>query len=88
MVDVDCGFVGTIDGDDVDLVQKVVVTVTSLCPCSKEISDYGAHNQRGALTVEIRTVKDADGLPTTIPMGELIFAAERRFVRIYPAEAP
>ncbi|MEM8712310.1 MAG: GTP cyclohydrolase, FolE2/MptA family, partial [Planctomycetota bacterium] len=42
MIDVDCGFVGTIDGDTVDLVQKVVVTVTSLCPCSKEISDYGA----------------------------------------------
>ncbi len=85
MVDVDCGFVGTIDGDDVDLVQKVVVTVTSLCPCSKEISDYGAHNQRGALTVEIRTAKDADGLPTTIPTGELIFAAEESAsCRIYP----
>ena len=85
MVDVDCGFVGTIDGDDVDLVQKVVVTVTSLCPCSKEISDYGAHNQRGAVTVEVRTRKGEDGTPVTIPTGELIFAAEESAsCRIYP----
>lgn len=30
---------------------KVVVPVTSLCPCSKEISEYGAHNQRSHITV-------------------------------------
>ena len=85
MIDVDCGFVGEIDGDAIDLVQKVVVTVTSLCPCSKEISDYGAHNQRGALTVEVRTRKGEDGMPITIPTGELIFAAEESAsCRIYP----
>ncbi|MEI7446965.1 MAG: GTP cyclohydrolase FolE2 [Burkholderiales bacterium] len=33
---------------------KVVVPVTSLCPCSKEISEYGAHNQRSHVTVEAR----------------------------------
>ncbi|MBL6755158.1 MAG: GTP cyclohydrolase I FolE2 [Planctomycetes bacterium] len=85
MIDIDCGFVGLIDGDDIDLVQKAVVTVTSLCPCSKEISDYGAHNQRGAVTVEVRTRKDADGTPVTLPMGDLIFAAEESAsCRIYP----
>ncbi|MFO7896583.1 MAG: GTP cyclohydrolase FolE2 [Candidatus Cloacimonadales bacterium] len=31
----------------------VEVPVTSLCPCSKEISDYGAHNQRSLVTVEV-----------------------------------
>lgn len=30
---------------------KGVVSATSLCPCSKEISDYGAHNQRSHLTL-------------------------------------
>jgi len=30
---------------------KVVVPTTSLCPCSKEISDYGAHNQRSHVTI-------------------------------------
>jgi len=34
---------------------KVVVPVTSLCPCSKKISDYGAHNQRSHVTVDART---------------------------------
>ncbi|WP_312266284.1 GTP cyclohydrolase FolE2 [Neisseria sp.] len=32
---------------------KVLVPVTSLCPCSKEISDYGAHNQRSHVTVSL-----------------------------------
>jgi GTP cyclohydrolase I len=32
---------------------KVVVPVTSLCPCSKQISDYGAHNQRSHITVSM-----------------------------------
>jgi GTP cyclohydrolase I len=34
---------------------KIVVPVTSLCPCSKRISDYGAHNQRSHVTVDART---------------------------------
>ena len=31
---------------------KVVVPVTTLCPCSKEISEYGAHNQRSHVTID------------------------------------
>ena len=34
---------------------KVVVPVTSLCPCSKEISQYGAHNQRSHVTLTVQT---------------------------------
>ena len=33
------------------VIQETVAPVTSLCPCSKEISDYGAHNQRSAITI-------------------------------------
>jgi GTP cyclohydrolase I len=33
--------------------QKVVVPVTSLCPCSKNVADYGAHNQRSHLTLTV-----------------------------------
>ncbi|HEX4024103.1 MAG TPA: GTP cyclohydrolase FolE2 [Steroidobacteraceae bacterium] len=33
---------------------KVVVPVTSLCPCSKQISDYGAHNQRSHVTLAVK----------------------------------
>nr|VFJ44482.1 MAG: GTP cyclohydrolase I [Candidatus Kentron sp. DK] len=34
---------------------KVVVPVTSLCPCSKKIAAYGAHNQRSHVTLQVRT---------------------------------
>jgi GTP cyclohydrolase I len=36
---------------------KVTVPVTSLCPCSKNISDYGAHNQRSHISAHVRTEK-------------------------------
>jgi len=38
-----------------DIVLTIRVPVTSLCPCSREISDYGAHNQRSIITLSVRT---------------------------------
>src|SRR5882672_3493101 len=35
------------------VMQKVAVPVTSLCPCSKKVSDYGAHNQRSMVTIAL-----------------------------------
>jgi GTP cyclohydrolase I len=49
---------------------KVVVPTTSLCPCSKEISDYGAHNQRSHITLTAR-------LSEHMWLEELIELAER-----------
>lgn len=52
------------DGDTTRL--GVVVPVTSLCPCSKEISDYGAHSQRGRIDITVvhaRASGDADIWP-------------------------
>ena len=40
-----------------DLWVRVVVPVTSLCPCSKRISDYGAHNQRSHVTITAQLSK-------------------------------
>jgi GTP cyclohydrolase I len=40
--------------DSLDLILEVSVPVTNLCPCSKEISDGGAHNQRGLVTVQLK----------------------------------
>jgi GTP cyclohydrolase I len=37
-----------------DIVIEVTVPVSTLCPCSKEISDRGAHNQRGEVKVAVR----------------------------------
>jgi GTP cyclohydrolase I len=39
---------------------RVVVPVKTLCPCSKEISDYGAHNQRSHVTIEAETKAPVD----------------------------
>jgi GTP cyclohydrolase I len=49
---------------------KVVVPVTSLCPCSKNISDYGAHNQRSHVTI-------AATLAQPLPVDALIRVAEQ-----------
>ncbi len=40
--------------DDRDFVVTVIVPVTTLCPCSKAISRYGAHNQRSQVTFAVR----------------------------------
>ena len=45
-------------GREAELNIKVVVPVTSLCPCSKKISDYGAHNQRSHLTLSAQLRED------------------------------
>ncbi|MFN7507652.1 MAG: GTP cyclohydrolase, FolE2/MptA family, partial [Limnobacter sp.] len=39
------------NGASTDVFLTVVVPVTSLCPCSKKISEYGAHNQRSHITI-------------------------------------
>ncbi len=42
---------------EIDFVLTVKAMVTTLCPCSKAIAAYGAHNQRGEVTVQIRSRK-------------------------------
>src|SRR3569623_2323603 len=51
---------------------RVVVPVTSLCPCSKKISAYGAHNQRSHITVSA-LLADVD-----LPVDELIAKIEEQ----------
>lgn len=46
---------GKLHGGKSSMYTKVLVPVTSLCPCSREISAYGAHNQRSHVTLEVRT---------------------------------
>jgi len=50
-----CRYSGTLgENDNRDLVLQVQVPVSTLCPCSKEISERGAHNQRGLIKVAFR----------------------------------
>ena len=57
---------------------EVVVPVKSLCPCSKEISDYGAHNQRSHVTIRVEVLQD-------IGWAELVrFAEDSASCEIWP----
>ena len=47
-------FRGMLNGRGLDLVVEIKVPVTTLCPCSQEISDQGAHNQRGLVSLAVR----------------------------------
>ena len=55
LLDYDVTLLGEVSDQDTIMTIKVVVPVTSLCPCSKEISAFGAHNQRSHVTVTART---------------------------------
>lgn len=51
LMDYEVAFLGKLTKETMETKIKVQVPVTSLCPCSKEISAYGAHNQRSHVTV-------------------------------------
>ncbi|EDN66576.1 Protein of unknown function DUF198 [Beggiatoa sp. PS] len=55
LLDYEVTFIGEIINENPSITVKVIVPVTSLCPCSKEISDYGAHNQRSHVTITAKT---------------------------------
>ncbi|MES9904791.1 MAG: GTP cyclohydrolase FolE2 [Sedimenticola sp.] len=55
LLDYDVTLIGEVHGGEPSIHVKVVVPVTSLCPCSKKISDRGAHNQRSHVTVQAKT---------------------------------
>ena len=57
---------------------EVIVPVKSLCPCSKEISDYGAHNQRSHVTIRVELLGE-------IEWSELVrFAEDSASSEIWP----
>jgi GTP cyclohydrolase I len=52
-----CALGGRATGDDIDVTLEVSVPVTTLCPCSRELADFGAHNQRGVIKAVVRFKK-------------------------------
>ena len=67
LLDLDCFFEGEAINEQRDFILCIAVPLTTLCPCSKEISDYGAHNQRSVCRVQIKF----DNLSQTIGIDEL-----------------
>src|SRR2546425_851882 len=55
VMDYTARFDATASGREIDFVLTVQAAVTTLCPCSKAIAKYGAHNQRSTVTVQIRS---------------------------------
>ena len=51
-------WIGEMRDGSTTLWAEVVVPVKSLCPCSKEISDYGAHNQRSHVTIRVEVLQE------------------------------
>lgn len=85
-MDYRCTFIGDSGREGEGFEMKVEVPVSTLCPCSKVISDYGAHNQRGYVTMSIRPhrAESGDGW-RMIWIEELIAVAERSAsAPIYP----
>ena len=69
LMDYEVGFIGEMKEGVIETTLKVLVPVTSLCPCSKEISAYGAHNQISHITVKALLKND-------LPVEELITRIE------------
>ena len=70
----DCALEGRLHSGGHSLSLTVRVPITSLCPCSREISDYGAHNQRGSIEVSANCgLRDVSG---SLDLTDLIAATE------------
>ena len=57
LMEYECSFCGESNGEMNDFLVGIAVPVTTACPCSKEISDMGAHNQRSEVRVTLRFKK-------------------------------
>jgi GTP cyclohydrolase IB len=82
VMDYTARFDATVTGLEIDFVLTVKVAVTTLCPCSRAISKYGAHNQRGEVTVQIRSekaiwIEDLIGLVESSASSELYSLLKR-----------
>jgi GTP cyclohydrolase I len=65
----DLELTGRLDADVFTLDTTLTSEVTSLCPCSKAISDYGAHNQRSRISLTVTGTGDA---PYPLPVNEAV----------------
>jgi GTP cyclohydrolase I len=75
LMDYACRFRARSASSGSEFALQVAVPVTSVCPCSKAISDYGAHNQRGLITIEVWPRQEDDEF-ALIWIEDLIAVAE------------
>lgn len=99
VLDLDCVFIGEKQlGDKFNFTLGLAVPFTSLCPCSKEISRYGAHNQRGLMRVRLKYpegniiyIEDLAKLmeeQASCPIYPLLKRVDEKYVTEYAYENP
>ena len=76
LMDYKCWFLAESTSLESDFVLGVDVPITTLCPCSKAISEYGAHNQRGHVRMQVRSVILENGECEIVWIEELVELAE------------
>lgn len=86
LLDIGCRFTFSAAGEAMWFRAEVVVPVTTLCPCSQAVSDYGAHNQRCLVSITIvQALGDDPAEDEVIWIEELVELAERHAsAPIYP----
>lgn len=83
LLDIDTTFAFTDQGNGVEFLMRVTVPVTTLCPCSRAVSDYGAHNQRCDVTIWADCAADDDAIVWIEDLVEIVEA--HGSAPIYPA---
>lgn len=86
LLDIACQFSFRDDGEELSFVLEVRTPVTTLCPCSRAVSDYGAHNQRCDVTIAVTAAIGEDDESSIVWIEDLVELAERHAsAPIYPA---
>jgi GTP cyclohydrolase IB len=101
LVGYDCSLEGRLHSRGTDCTLTTRVPITSLCPCSREISDYGAHNQRGSIETSVffelidtvRPLDFSDLIATgeeagSAPIYSLLKRTDERYVTMQAYENP
>jgi GTP cyclohydrolase I len=95
-MDYEVTMIGEVTGDTARVTMRILVPVTSLCPCSRKISRYGAHNQRSHVTItaEVSTQVWPEDLiaiaeeEASCELWSLLKRADEKFVTEHAYENP
>ena len=87
---------GALRDDELDFEMTVRTPVTTLCPCSKEISDYSAHNQRAIVSITLRTnqyiwiedVSRVAEMAASCPLYSLLKRPDEKYVTEFAYDHP
>lgn len=96
LMNYECAWIVNVTAEGAEIRQETVTPVTSLCPCSREISSYGAHNQRSRLTSSVLlaspmslreqiAVSEASG---SAPLWARLKRADEKFVTEFAYDHP